>query len=419
MLAEGLRCLRCDARYEPGAMFAGCPACAGRGTPSNLSVVYDDDALAKAVHDRPREPGSLWRYRDLLPVAPQDVTTLGEGGTPLVPAPRLAAKLGLKELYLKDESRNPTGSFKDRLAAVAVSVARGMGMRVITGSSSGNAGAATAAFAARAGLPCVMLTTQQFPIAMKTQMAVFGTLLLAAPTVKDRWRIVGQAVERLDWFPVTVYTWPYFGSNCYGIEGYKTIGYEIVDQLGRAPDHVVVPVGAGDAFTGAWKGFCEFRRAGVIDTVPRMHAAEVYGPLEHALAEGLDDCIEMPIGPDPTVAVSVGSNLSTFQALNVLRDTGGAARSADNAAMLQAQRDLAALEGIYVETSSALSVATIPRLVETGAVDPAGTVVAVLTSTGLKHSELTAAHLPSIPECGADLDSALDVLHSSYGFTAP
>jgi len=360
----------------------------------------------------------MWRYLDLLPVAPDDVTTLGEGGTPLVPAPRLAARLGLRELHLKDESRNPTGSFKDRLAAVAVSVARGMGMRVITGSSSGNAGAATAAFAARAGLPCVMLTTRQFPIAMKTQMAVYGTLLLAAPTVKDRWKIVGEAVERLGWFPVTVFTYPYFGSNCYGIEGYKTIGYEIVDQLGRAPDHVVVPVGAGDAFTGAWKGFREFQRAGVVDTMPVMHAAEVYGPLEHALAEGLDDCVEMPVAAG-SVAVSVASNVSTYQALTVLRDTGGAARSATDAEMVAAQRDLAALEGLYVETSSALSVAALPRLVAAGAVDPDSSVVAVLTSTGLKHPELTAEHLPPIPDCGDSLESALDVLQSSYGFDRP
>ena len=418
MRAKGLRCLRCAADYAPGALFTGCPACAERGTPTNLSVGYDDDALARAVRDRPAGPASMWRYLDLLPVAPDDVTTLGEGGTPLVPAPRLAARLGLRELHLKDESRNPTGSFKDRLAAVAVSVARGMGMRVITGSSSGNAGAATAAFAARAGLPCVMLTTRQFPIAMKTQMAVYGTLLLAAPTVKDRWKIVGEAVERLGWFPVTVFTYPYFGSNCYGIEGYKTIGYEIVDQLGRAPDHVVVPVGAGDAFTGAWKGFREFQRAGVFDTMPVMHAAEVYGPLEHALAEGLDDCVEMPVGAG-SVAVSVASNVSTYQALTVLRDTGGAARSATDAEMVAAQRDLAALEGLYVETSSALSVAALPRLVAAGAVDPDSSVVAVLTSTGLKHPELTAEHLPPIPDCGDSLESALDVLQSSYGFDRP
>ncbi|GFJ82945.1 hypothetical protein Phou_071250 [Phytohabitans houttuyneae] len=270
---------------------------------------------------------------------------------------------------------------------------------------------------ARAGLPCVMFTTQRFPLAMKTQMAVYGTYLLAAPTVQDRWSLMETGVDKLGWFPVTVFGYPFFGSNCYGIEGYKTIGYEIIDQLDAVPDHVVFPVGAGDAFSGAFKAIDEYRRAGVIDRLPAMHAAEVYGPLEQALARDAD-VVEAVETPEPTVAISVGSNLSTFQALDVLRRTGGAARSASNAQMLQAQRDLGALEGIWVETSSALSVAALPRLVADGAVDPDSLVVAVLTSNGLKDPDTTAAALPPIPDCAADFDSVLDTLAAGYGFDA-
>jgi len=235
--------------------------------------------------------------------------------------------------------------------------------------------------------------------------------------VQDRWSLMETGVDKLGWFPVTVFGYPFFGSNCYGIEGYKTIGYEIIDQLDVVPDHVVFPVGAGDAFSGAFKAIDEYRRAGVIDRLPAMHAAEVYGPLEQTLARG-SDVVEAVATPEPTVAISVGSNLSTFQALDVLQRTGGAARSASNAEMLQAQRDLGALEGIWVETSSALSVAALPRLVADGAVDPDSVVVAVLTSDGLKDPDTTAAALPPIPDCTAEFDSVLSTLAETYGFEA-
>ena len=228
---------------------------------------------------------------------------------------------------------------------------------------------------------------------------------------------MADGVDRFGWFPVTVFSYPYFGSNCYGIEGYKTIGYEIADQSDVLPDHVVFPVGAGDAFAGAYKGFAEYAQTGITERVPTMHAAEVNGPLEHSLARGLDYVTDMPAPETASVAISVASTLSTYQALNVLRRTGGAARSADDAQMIQTQRDLAALEGLYVETSSALSVAVLPKLIADGAVDPDSTVVAVLTSNGLKDPDTTAAHLPPIPLSGTDLDSVIDILRDTYHHT--
>jgi threonine synthase len=420
MRPRAIRCIRCGAEGDPGGPFKGCPECRATGKLSNVQVVYDDAELLPAlrrVSTRPRELQSMWHYREVLPVSDDAIVTLGEGATPLLAAPRMGAKIGVPNLHLKVESRNPTSSFKDRLAAAAVSAARELGRKVVVGSSSGNAGAAVAAMAARAGMPCVMFTTQQFPLAMKTQMAVYGTYLLAAPTVQDRWSLMETGVDKLGWFPVTVYGYPFWGSNPYGIEGYKTIGYEIIDQLANVPDHVVFPVGAGDAFSGAYKAMAEYQRAGVIDRLPVMHAAEVYGPLEQALARG-SDVVEATEVREPSVAVSVGSNLSTFQALDVLQRTGGSARSASNAEMLQAQRDLGALEGIWVETSSALSVAALPRLVEAGAVDPDSVVVAVLTSDGLKDPETTAATMPPIPGCSAEFGSALSVLADAYGFAA-
>lgn len=400
-------------------MFTGCARCAEAGKPSNVHVVYDEaafDEAARRVAHSSSAASSMWHYKDLLPIDDEHIVTLSEGATPLLHLPRLGRKLGIPQLYVKDESRNPTGSFKDRLAAGAVSAAVQLGRKVIVGSSSGNAGAAVAAMASRAGLPCIMLTTQQFPLAMKTQMGVYGSYLLAAPSVQDRWSLMEAGVERLGWFPTTVFCYPFFGSNCYGIEGYKTIGYEITDQLATAPDHIVFPVGAGDAFSGAYKGLAEYARAGVIDRVPVMHAAEVFGPLEAALAAGSDVVEAVDTGGAHTVAVSVGSNLSTYQALDVLRRTGGSAHSATNEQMLAAQRDLAELEGLWVETSSALSVAALPALVQSGAIDPDSVVVAVLTSSGLKDPDVTAGELPEIPSVGATFESALSVLRSSYSF---
>jgi threonine synthase len=417
--AQALQCIRCGARYPAAEMYTGCPACDAEGKPSNVEVCYDEAELTAAaqVAHSAGSSGSMWRYLPLLPVTAENVVSLGEGNTPLLAAPRLGARLGIPNLFLKDESRNPTGSFKDRLAAAAVSAAKQQGKKVVVGSSSGNAGAAVAAMAARAGLPCVMFTTQQFPLAMKTQMAVYGTFLVAAPSVKDRWALMEQGVEQFGWFPVTVFRYPYFGSNCYGIEGYKTIGYEIADQAEVLPDHVVFPVGAGDAFSGAYKGFAEYAQAGIIAGVPKMHAAEVNGPLEHSLKENLDYVMDMPAPAEPSVAISVGSTLSTYQALNVLHRSGGVARSADNAQMLQAQRDLAELEGLYVETSSALSVAVLPKLVADGVIDPASTVVAVLTAHGLKDPETTATYLPPIPSSSTELESVVDILRDVYHYT--
>jgi threonine synthase len=417
--AQALRCIRCDTHYPLGEMYMGCPKCSAEGKPSNLEVRYDQGDLRAAALEAHGSsgPDSMWRYLPLMPVTADNVVSLGEGNTPLLHAPRLGAKLGIPNLWLKDESRNPTGSFKDRLASGAVSAAKQLGKKVVVGSSSGNAGAAVAAMAARAGMPCVMFTTQQFPLAMKTQMAVYGTYLIAAPSVKDRWSLMEAGVERFGWFPVTVFSYPYFGSNCYGIEGYKTIGYEIADQSSVLPDHIVFPVGAGDAFSGAYKGLAEYADAGIISHVPVMHAAEVNGPLEHSLTEHLDYVIDMPPSAEPSVAISVASTLSTYQALNVLLRTGGTARSADNAQMIAAQRDLASLEGLYVETSSALSVAILPKLVADGVIDPQSKVVAILTSDGLKDPDTTAAYLPPIPLSGTDLDSVIDILRDTYHHT--
>ena len=415
----GLRCISCGATFDIGAQYKGCPVCLADGHPINLEVVIDAAAVKRTFH-----PGrldgrstSMWRYHELLPVPQDQAVTLGEGGTPLLHVPELGRRMGVPNLYVKVDGMNPTWSFKDRLASSAVSMARQLGASVITGSSSGNAGAATAAYAARGGLPCVLFTTRQFPGAMRVQMGIYGTKLVAVPTIADRWRMVEECVDRFGWFPVTIFQYPLVGSNVYGIEGYKTIAFETVEALGRVPDSVVFPVGAGDAFSGAWKGFVEYRDLGFTDRVPKMVAAEVFGPLEHALANDLDQVEETTMGP--TVAISVGLNTSAYQALRVLRQANGSARSASEDEMIEMQFELAASEGIYAEMSSVLSLAVVKRMVTDGEMDPAGTIVAVLTASGLKDTDTTARFLGEIPLAEPTLESLDEVLQAAYGFALP
>jgi threonine synthase len=412
----GFTCLRCGQFYEQRKMYKGCPSCAARGKPSNVSVQYDYPALKRAFNHRAlgSRPATMWRYKELLPAEDEHVVTLGEGLTPLIPTPRLGREVDLPNLHVKDDSRNATWSFKDRMCSSATSIAMEFGARVITASSSGNAGSATAAYAARAGLECVLFTLQRFPTAMKVNMAVYGTKLIACPTLLDRWRMVEKCVDAYDWFPTAGFMYPLIGSNPYAIEGYKTIAYEVCEQFGwKAPDVMVVPVGAGDAFFGAWKGFNELRDFGIIDRVPRMIAAEVLGPIENAIRKGLDVVEEVPYRQ--SVGISVGMYTSTYQALKTVVDSGGVARSASDDEMLHMQHALAAKEGIYVECSSVLSVAVAALLAREGIIKPSETVVCFLTAGGLKDPETTLKYLPDIPLIEPNLDALTTALKSTYG----
>lgn len=342
----GLRCLRCGTEYPVQRMTRGCPRCR-EDKPSNVECTYDYDQIKQVFRKEllcERAP-TMWRYKEFLPPDEENVVTLGEGMTPLVKCPSLGKSLGLKNLYVKDESRNPTWSFKDRLASSSVSMARQFGAKVVMASSSGNHGAATAAYAARAGLDAVIFTHEAFPVTMRTFMQAYGAKVVAAPTYRDRWRLQKACEEEFGWYSNHDVAHPSAGYDPYGVDGYKSIGFEICEQLGwRAPDKMVVPVGAGGSFFGSWKGFGEFFDMGFIDSKPQMIAAEPFGPLKNALAKGLDYVEEVPAGW--TVAFSTGTNYSTYQALKVLLDSDGVAETASDDEIMEMQLQLAATEGI-------------------------------------------------------------------------
>src|SRR5262245_19616636 len=412
----GLTCLRCRGRFDEARLFTGCPRCRAEGVAVNLTVAYDLAPLAGVTADTFAAGGKgLWRFRHLLPARSARPVSLGEGATPLVHLERLGQRLGLPRLYAKDESQNPTWSYKDRLCAVAVTHALETGARVITISSTGNHGASTAAYAARAGLSCVIFTLASVPETMKTLMQAYGAAVVECPTSESRWVLMRQGIERFGWYPTSGFVAPPVGSNPWGIEGYKSIAYEVAEDLGwTAPDVVVVPSAYSDGLYGTWKGWRELQALGLVKHTPRMIAAEPFGPLAHALERGLD-APEPVAALAPSVAFSIASPYGTWQGLAALRGSGGGGVRLTDEGVLEAQRALAREEGLYVEPSSAAALTAVMQLVERGALDAEQTIVVVLTSGGLKDPAASRAWLPPVPAADGDFDRLLSVLREAYG----
>jgi threonine synthase len=396
----GLRCLRCGSRYGPLDYASDCPKCHPHA-PSNLVVEYETP-LTRPRPDASAPGGGLWRYGDLLPVIGAEAVSLGEGGSPLHRLRSLERNIGVSSLFAKDEARNPTWSFKDRLACIAVSVAKKLGAPAIVSSSTGNAGAAVAAYAAKAGLPCVVFTATGAVGPLVTQMRVYGATVVAVANKADRWPLMQHAVREFGWFPTSPFFGPVVGSNPYGIEGYKTLAYEIVEQMGwQAPDCCVLPVCYGDALIGMWRGFEDMLALGWIDRMPRMMAAEIYSSLGAALHDGGDALPDMPMTHD-TVAKSTTATRSTYQALHVLRASGGAATVATNEAIMHWQQTLASQEGLYVEPASAGAIAAVAQFRASGDIAATDRVAVLLTAGGLKDPQATAATLGDLPAVTGD-----------------
>ena len=358
-----------------------------RGDPHDpdypVEVWYDMDAVPRSLFEPPPRPG-LGRWQPLLPpLAP--VADLGAGATPLLDASRLAAFAGFDgELLLKDESRNPTWSHKDRLNAVAVSAAVQAGAPGIVAASSGNHGASAAAHAARAGLSSVVFTAAETPAPMPSFLAAYGGAVLAVPR-SARWRLVNEVVERLGFHPVSNLTTSHTG-HPFGPEGYKTIAYELHHQLaGRVPSAILVPTGYGELLFGVWKGYEELRRLGLTAAVPRMIACEpqARGPLGAAL-RARTPVTEVP--QRPTRAHSIGTTVSSYRGVLAVERSGGAAVAVTDAELEAAQRALAEI-GLWQELSGAAGIAAFRTVA--GSLE--GPVVAILTSSGFKSVQDAAA----------------------------
>lgn len=414
---RGLVCIRCGAVFPVEPRFDGCPSCRSVA-PSNLTPQYDLAAIKRsfnkeALRDRPSD---MWRYHELLPPDTHEVSSMGEGMTPLIASRKYGKDLGVSRLYFKDESRNPTGSFKDRLAAAALAMAPRFGARAVGVSSTGNAAAAASAYSAGKGLPCVVLTVKGAASAMVSQIRAYGAMVVATEKKTDRWSLLKAGVERWGWYPTSPFFGPPVGSNPYGVEGYKTIAYEICEQLDwQAPDWCVLPVAYGDGLFGISKGFDELVTLGFIRGRPRMVAAEMAGSLGTAMEAGTDSIPEAVV-PTPSVAASINVGQSTFQALFALRTSRGFARTAVNAELPKLQAELAAGEGIYAELSSLAALSVVRRLRAEGEIQEKDVVVVVITASGLKDASATASHGRDIPVVSGDVEAFRDTLAQTYGY---
>lgn len=396
-------------------MFTGCPDCAG-GKPSNLFCVYDEEAIARNVQPRSLagRPPTIWRYKEFLPSDHQ--VSIGEGMTPLIRCERLGSQIGLRNLYVKDDSRNPTWSFKDRMASVAASMALDMNAGVLTAASSGNAGAAIAAYAARAGLQAVVFTALKFPQTMRMFMQAYGAKIMATPTVPDRPAMVLQGIGEHGWFPLQTMMQPPIGACTYAVEGNKTFAFELCEQLDwHPPDVVVAPCSGGDSIAGAWLGFNQWRRLGWIDKLPRMIAAETYGILRRALESGADETTAV-VDPPASVAISCATTNSSYQCLRTLQDSKGAAMEASNEEIIEMQLALASTEGMWAEATAALGLAAVKKLRQQGNIDQDEVVVVWLTSGGLKDPAVMQAAVPEIPLIKPTWESFRAAAKQTYGW---
>lgn len=409
----GVRCIRCGKPMPDGAFYTGCPSCAAEGVTANYETTYDLRG-AKLPDKENGQPG-IYRFRAFYPISDDvQAVSLGEGNTPLLHLKRLGAALGIPNLYIKDESRNPTLSYKDRLCSVILTKAVQDKTPVVTISSTGNHGAAAAAYGAAAGIPTVIFTVPDVPDTMKTLMQAYGACVIVTPTARDRWTIMGECVRKLGWVPASGFVSPPIGSNCYGIDGYKSIAFEIFEQMDGVPEYVVLPTAYSDGIYGTYKGMYDLQEMGYIENLPKMVAAEVYRSMEETLRLGSDKPVTTQ-GNDWSVSFSIAGTTCTYQGLEAVRRTGGYARSSSDAETMEMQLKLAGTEGIYAEASSCTTLVAAHKLAREGKIGPNEKVVAVLTSTGLKDPATTRKYLPPVPTINPVMAELKAALKDAYG----
>jgi threonine synthase len=379
MPADALKCKECETPYALEARFV-CERCFGP-----LEVAYSPPAADPAELKRRIQAGplSLWRYADFLPLERVPARALHTGFTPLVRADRLAERLGLREVWVKNETANPTHSFKDRVVSVALARAQELGFETLACASTGNLANAVAAHAAAAGLPSYVFIPADLEAEKILATGAYGTNVVA---VKGNYDDVNRLCTELSfehegWAFVNINMRPYYA------EGSKTLAYEIVEQLGwEAPDRIVGPVASGSLFTKVARGVRELRDAGLVDCAgPVMNGAQAEGcsPVAQAFAAGTDVC--RPVRPD-TIAKSlaIGNPADGPYAVDLARRTGGSVDAVSDDEIRAGVRLLAETTGIFTETAGGVTTATLAKLAERGDIDPSERVVLLITGDGLK-----------------------------------
>ncbi len=399
----GLTCRECGATY-PLAPQAACDECFGP-----LEVVYSYEEIAAQISrgEIAAGPRSIWRYAALLPAPEEGRVDIGTGWTPLRAAPRLAAELGLKKLWLKLETTNPTQSFKDRVVTVALSVARSLGYEVVACASTGNLANSVAAHAAACGLRSVVFIPADLEAAKIAGTTVYGGDVVGIRgSYDDVNRLCSQLAERRRWAFVNV------NFRAFYSEGSKTLAFEVAEQLGwRAPDAVVVPVASGSLLTKFAKGLRELRTVGLVaDEATVVHGAQAAGCSPIAAAFEHRDTDVRPVKPR-TIAKSlaIGDPADGFYALKEVRARGGSVTSVSEEGVVDGIRLLARTEGVFTETAGGVTVAVLEQLVRRGRIAPDQETVALITGTGLKTAEVLGDARPTV-EAPPSLDALEDLL---------
>ena len=375
---KGLKCKECARLYEAKALHV-CEFCFGP-----LEVDYNYDRIRKNVSRKAIEAGplSLWRYWDLLPVESRDVITLQEGFTPLIRAKNLGDALGLKNLYIKNDSVNPTFSFKDRVVSVALTRARELGFSTVACASTGNLAGAVSAYGAVAKLKRFVFIPADLEEGKVIGAGVYDPHIIAIDGNYDEVnRLCAEVADAFKWAFVNVNIRPYYA------EGSKTLGFEVAEQLGwRAPDQVVIPAASGSLITKIHKGLQELRELGLIpDTPTRLNCAQAEGcgPISTAIQEKTD--MIRPVRPK-TIAKSlaIGNPADGVYAAQLVLKTGGRGVAVTDDEVVEGIRLLASTEGIFTETAGDVTVASLKRLVQTGTIPPDDVTVVYVTGNGLK-----------------------------------
>ncbi|MGH2924177.1 MAG: threonine synthase [Solirubrobacterales bacterium] len=383
MAVESLNCKECGASYELGAAYF-CESCFGP-----LEVRYDHTGLDPAEAKRKIQAGSqgIWRYADFLPFEGRPGDPLEPGLTPLIRADRLAERLGLGEVWVKNDAANPTHSFKDRVVAVAIAKAKELGFDTVACASTGNLANAVAAHAAAAGLDSYVFVPADLEEQKLLATGVYGTKLVGVRgTYDDVNRLCTELSQTRPWAFVNVNLRPYYA------EGSKTLAYETIEQLGwRLPDRIVAPIASGSLFTKLGRGISDWLELGLVSgELPTFSGAQAAGcsPVATAFAEGTDVC--RPQRPD-TIAKSlaIGDPADGPYALELARRTGGEVASVDDDEIRAAIRLLAETTGIFTETAGGVTIGVLAKLAEAGAIDRDQRVVAYITGEGLKTLDAT------------------------------
>ncbi len=402
---KSLKCRECGEEY-PIEPINVCEFCFGP-----LEVDYDYDLIRKNISKDKIKSGPLtiWRYKDLLPIENQNIIDIGTGFTPLTKATNLGNHLGLNNLYIKNDSVNPTYSFKDRVVSVATTKAVEFEFKTLACVSTGNLMGAVAAHGAKAGMETVVLFPSNLEQAKIVNSSIYGPTLVAIHGTYDEVNRLGSEIaDNNPWAFVNINMRPFYA------EGSKTLGYEVAEQLDwSVPDHCIVPAASGELHTKIWKGFQEMEEVGLLEKVnSKMHLAQALGCSPIVEAYNNNESQVTPVKPDTIVkSLAIGNPAAGSYALETLKETSGAAVAISDPKVIEGIQLLAETEGIFTETAGGVVISAVKELAENGIIKPDELAVAYITGNGLKTFEVVESTVESIyskPDYG-DLKKTLNL----------